>query len=74
MTRKRTPLEWGLTIGTIALVVWVQTPSFQMWFESMKWHLHQREAMARREEQINREFNRVLYKAWVALNYEGADE
>lgn len=69
MTRRRTPTEWALTLGTIGLILWLQTPAAYNWWQSVKWRLSEREREAKREENIRRLVSHVLYEAWEAVNY-----
>lgn len=69
MTRKRTPLEWAFTLGTIGLILWLQTPGAAIWWASIKWRLHQKEEQAKIEALFQKALAHVQYEAWEAVNY-----
>jgi hypothetical protein len=69
MTRHRTPTEWALTFGAIALLLWLQSPAAANAWQSLKWRLSERERLARAEADIQKLVRHLQYEAWEAVNY-----
>jgi hypothetical protein len=69
MTRRRTPTEWAITLGFVALVLWLQTPSAYNAWQGLKWRLSERERVARQEAEFLRMLAHVHYEAWEATHY-----
>jgi hypothetical protein len=74
MTRKRTPQEWAFTLGVVVLVLWIQTPSAQRWWDGVKWKLRQKEELAKREAEIQKAVNHMQFEVWEIMNYGTPEE